>query len=311
MSTTVVQDELDGLIRVSPRHLARLQGSAAGLTLLPGHIRTNEQGPHLSVFKGRGMEFAESRPYQAGDDIRQLDWRVMARTGKPHTKLFQEERERPVLFWIDLSPSQFFATRGAYKAVRAAEITALLSWAAFRQGNRIGGIIASSQTPVLHKPMRGKPSLLRFLGSLAQHPAWQEERGQKTQGAYESGLLSLRRIAHPGSLIVLVSDFHHIDERELKHLSALHRHNEMLINFVYDPFETNLPRTATVPVTDGKFRLRLNGRDTKTSQDYQQQFQQRIERIRTFSDRNQIPLIEYSSWDNPLEAMSKRLGRHA
>ncbi len=311
MSSQVVQDELDGLIRVSPRHLARLQGPAAGLTLRPGHIRTNEQGPHLSVFKGRGMEFAESRPYQAGDDIRQLDWRVMARTGKPHTKLFQEERERPVLFWVDLGPSQFFATRGAYKAVRAAEITALLSWAAFHQGNRVGGIIASRHAPVLYKPMRGKPSLLRFLGGLAQHPAWEQDRSQRSDTYYESGLANLRRIAHPGSLIVLVSDFHHIDERELKHLSALHRHCEMMMNFVYDPFEQQLPRSTTIPVTDGKFRLRLNGRDARTAQDYQGHFQQRIQQVRDFSDRYQIPLIEYSSLDNPIEPMSKRLRRHA
>lgn len=311
MNPVSVQDDLDGLIRVSISHLVRLQGPAAGLSLRPGRVQTNEQGPHLSIFKGRGMEFAESRPYQAGDDIRQLDWRVMARTGKPHTKLFREERERPVLFWIDLGHNQFFATRGAYKAVRAAEITALLSWAAYHQGNRIGGIIAANHPPMMHKPMRGKPALLRFLGNLAQHPAWQEQHTAQGAQGFEPGLASLRRMAHPGSLVVLVSDFHHLEERDLKHIEDLHRHSEILLNFVYDPFEMKLPPSSSIPVTDGLKRLRLNGRDPQTARDYQQQFQLRLERIRSFSNRHNIPLIEYSSWENPVQQMYKRLGRHA
>jgi len=311
MNPELVQDELDGLIRVSIPHLVRLQGSAAGISLRPGRVQTTEQGPHLSIFKGRGMEFAESRPYQMGDDIRQLDWRVMARTGKPYTKLFREERERPVLFWTDLGHNQFFATRGAYKAVRVAEITALLSWAAYQQGNRIGGIIAANQSPVMHKPMRGKPSLLRFLGNLAQHPAWSQTHTANTTQAFEHGLPSLRRMTHPGSLVVLVSDFSQLDEQDLKHFVALHQHSELLFNFIYDPFETRLPPSASIPVTDGLRRLRLNGRDGRTARDYQEQFQQRLDRIRTFSNRHNIPLIEYSSWDKPVQQMYKRLGRHA
>lgn len=306
----MMTDEQDGLVRASTAHLVRQQGPAAGLSLRPRQVRTREQGPHLSSFKGRGMEFAESRPYQAGDDIRQLDWRVMARTGKPHTKLFQEERERPVLFWTDLGHNQFFATRGAYKAVRAAEITALLAWAAFNQGNRIGGIIAAHQSPVLYKPMRGKPALLRFLGGLSRHPAWETTRAPGTGGDFEHGLTELRRIAHPGSLVVMVSDFHHLDERALRHLQSLHRHCELLLNLVYDPFEAELPDAASIPVTDGLRRLNLNGRDGQAARRYQIQFQERLERIRRYADRSNTPLIECSTWDDPIKPLARRLGRH-
>ena len=108
------------------------------------HSRGDEGG-HVSPYKGRGVEFDESRPYQPGDDLRTMDWRVTARTGKPHTKVFREERNRPVFVWLDLRRPMLFATRGAFKAVRAAEMAALIAWSASRTAT--GSAASSSPRP--------------------------------------------------------------------------------------------------------------------------------------------------------------------
>ena len=135
--------------RVQP-DLRDLMSLARAAMHLPGwHDRAKRQtqGAYLSALRGRGMEYDESRPYQAGDDIRTLDWLVTARTGKPHTKLFREERERPVIVAVDYRPAMFFATQGSFKSVQAARCAALLAWRAAQQGDRLGGFIFSALPP--------------------------------------------------------------------------------------------------------------------------------------------------------------------
>lgn len=97
-------------------------------------------GSHLSKLRGRGMDFAEVRNYQAGDEIRHMEWRVTARTGRPHVKIYQEERERPVVILTDFNPSMIFGTRIAFKSVIAARLTALLAWTVIKEGDRVGGV---------------------------------------------------------------------------------------------------------------------------------------------------------------------------
>ena len=120
-------------LRLRAQRLARPAARVSGI-----HAATQ-----ASRFRGRGVDYAESRIYQPGDDIRQMDWRVTARTGKPHTKVFREERNRPVIVWLDLRRPMLFATRGAFKGVRAAEAAALVAWSAVANGDRLGGLVFS------------------------------------------------------------------------------------------------------------------------------------------------------------------------
>jgi uncharacterized protein (DUF58 family) len=170
-------------------------------------------GEYLSRFKGRGMEFAESRPYQPGDDVRNLHWRVMARTGKPFTKLFREERERPVFVWVDLRRRMFFGTRRAYKSVVAARAAALIAWAASRHGDRIGGVLFSDGSHEEIKPARGKAAVLYLIRRLAEHPAWDDRDGSHDDGerSMRDAMIRLRRVVRPGSLVFLLSDFANLD----------------------------------------------------------------------------------------------------
>mgnify|MGYP003867539183 FL=1 len=122
-----------------------------------------QTGQHMSRFKGRGMEFAEVRVYQPGDDVRSIDWRVTARRQTPHTKIFNEERERPLLVVCDQSQSQFFGSQYTFKSVRAAEVAALFSWTALEHNDRVGGIVFSERGHREVKPARNRKSIMKLL----------------------------------------------------------------------------------------------------------------------------------------------------
>ncbi|MEE8339720.1 MAG: DUF58 domain-containing protein [Xanthomonadales bacterium] len=113
-------------------------------------------GAYRSRFRGRGVDFVESRAYLPGDDIRNMDWRVTARTGKPHTKIFQEERERPVLVVVDASPSLYFGTRTRLKSVAAGQLAASVAWAAVRRGDRIGAFLFAGDKHRELRPAGGR-----------------------------------------------------------------------------------------------------------------------------------------------------------
>ena len=132
-------------VAVTQAGLIRLNAPARAIALDVLRVNSLQTGAYVSHFRGRGMEFDESRPYQPGDDPRSIDWRVTARSTEAYTKLFREERERPVLVVVDLSSSMHFATRGAYKSVVASRAAALLSWAAHHRGDRLGGLIFRRQ----------------------------------------------------------------------------------------------------------------------------------------------------------------------
>ena len=147
---------LPSLVRASLPELIALRAAGESLNLAAMRVRALGEGGHLSPFKGRGVEYDESRLYQPGDDLRTMDWRVTARTGKPHTKIFRDERDRPVLVWLDLRRPMHFATRGAFKAVRAAQTAALISWSAVANGDRLGGLVFSEREHVEIRPGLGR-----------------------------------------------------------------------------------------------------------------------------------------------------------
>ena len=128
-------------------------------------------GPYLSPCRGNGMDFDEVRAYQPGDDVRNIDWRVTARTGRPHSKVFHEERERPVWFLLDAGPTMHFGTRRAFKSVAAVRAAALLAWAAREAGDRVGGMVRSPEACVELPPRRGEQQVYRLLGAMARATA--------------------------------------------------------------------------------------------------------------------------------------------
>jgi uncharacterized protein (DUF58 family) len=255
------------------------------------------------------MEFDEARPYQPGDDIRSLDWRVTARTGKPHTKLFREERERPVFLWVDFRRSMFFATRGRYKSVVAAQAASLLAWSANGHGDRVGGLVFSEAVHHETKPRRGKAGVLNLIHQLAQHPAW-DEGNDPPPGSVDMRLpmTRLARLTRPGSLVFLISDFRGLNRGAELQLVRVARHSETVMLFVYDPLEAGLPPPGRYPMSDGTQELMLNSRDKKFAEEYRRRFEERVDRLRGFARRYGVRFLSCSTSDRLFNVLQSGLG---
>jgi len=295
-------------VEVTVPMLVRLSRDAASLPLRAGRILAGRGGDYQSPFKGRGIEFDESRPYQPGDDIRNIDWRVTARTDRPHTKVFREERERPVFLWVDLRPSMFLGTRRCYKAVAAAETAGLLAWSAERHGDRVGGVVFSEQTHHEIRPERGRRGVLRFIRQVVGHPAWRsaEHRGAAA-GAAGRALMRLRRVARPGSLVFLISDFRGLDEQAWTEVPRLSRHHDVVMIFVHDPVERRLPPPGVYRVSDGGGEHELDAFDPSVVEGHSRRFEEHLDQLRGHARAAGAFLITCSTGDLPLQVLQTAL----
>lgn len=187
------------------------------------------------------MAFAEVRLYQPGDDIRSIDWRVTARRQKPHTKLFEEERERPLILICDLGDSLFFGSEGAYKRVRAAQATGLLAWLGLLGGDQVGGIIFSSSRIEVIRPARRRRAVVRLLNTLVHRQDDHDAKNVERRPRLDDGLREARRIAHTGSRIFLISDYMNLSPETPGLVAQLAQHNTVSALRVVDPLEQHLP----------------------------------------------------------------------
>jgi uncharacterized protein (DUF58 family) len=305
-----VPESINESVCVSVPLLVRLNRPASLLSLSSGRVLARQSGDFQSPFKGRGMEFDESRLYQAGDDIRSINWKITARTGKPHTKLFREERERPMFVWVDLRTPMFFATRGRYKSVIAARLAGLVAWSAHHHGDRVGGVIFSDQSHHELKPRRGKSSVLRLINHIARHPAWQAENREgedKRSGA--KALIRLRRVVRPGSMVFLLSDFRNLDDGAWSQISRLSRHNEVVLIFIYDRLESMLPAPGRYRVSNGTDEVLLDTHDQHWSESYHQRFIDHHNRLDNLARANGIHLMSCSTEEDPVAVLQTRFAR--
>ncbi|MBV7300138.1 DUF58 domain-containing protein [Enterovibrio sp. NIFS-20-8] len=196
-------------------------------------------GQHSSRHKGRGMNFSEVRPYQPGDDIRAIDWRVTARTGKTHTKLFTEEREQPVMLMIDLSASMKFGSQLMLKSVQAAHFASLLSWLAVSQQDRIGAVIYNGIRLRECKPTARQQGPLRLIHTLmeAHEELLASDTAPATSAGWQAALRHLHHLCPKGSDIVIISDFYALTSADKRRLSQLRQHNRIQFVRVSDPLE--------------------------------------------------------------------------
>ena len=286
------------LVSVSLKTLIDLAKLASGLNLQQAKLRSRQSGGYVSRFKGRGMEFDETRLYQPGDDIRSIDWRVTARTGKTHTKVFREERERPVFISVDNRLTMHFATRGVFKSVLAAKLAGLLAWTAEYHGDRIGGQLFSEQECRELKPQNGRHAVLRFLNALVkpQIPA-------DKAFTLEQVLARLNQHAHPGSLVYIISDFRGINDQAETHLAKLSEHCEVVLIFIYDPLESSLPAKGRYRFTDDEREVVIDTGDQQRILNYQQRFAERLQRLESLAKKRRLTFIQCSTTEDPLQCL--------
>lgn len=297
VSTKSAQSQLDSIhsngVELAMAELLHYQNKTALIDLSARkNIHGQMSGNYLSRSKGRGMEFDEVRHYQTGDDIRAIDWRVTARTGKTHTKLFREELERPVLIAADLSASMHFGSQLLFKSIQAAHLASLVAWHAKNRGDRLGGIVFNQQEHLELKPRSRKEGVLHYLHALtamhlSQHKLQFDETNRSEEpenindSYFSDNCARIRQVAKPGSLVYLITDAQQLKKANspqkndaLRHLTQISQHCELVVCLIDDPLEQELPNSSVklnVTLTDGKNRQQLTLGDSNTESTYQKQ----------------------------------------
>jgi uncharacterized protein (DUF58 family) len=279
-----------------PRLLALRAFSGAGL-LAPRHPSAIRTGGYRSTFRGRGMEFAEVRAYLPGDEVRNIDWRVTARRGEVHTKLFHEERERPVLFVLDYRRPMFFATRGRFKAVLASEFAAIWAWNAQSRGDRVGGFFFSETQQCELRPVGGQRGVLRLLQQMVADPAWQRPLHApfEPQQRLVLTMRKLRRVVKPGTLVFLLSDFAQWDQAVEKELALLSRHSELSLCFCFDPLEAELPAAGSYRLSDGQRDLCIATGEPTSCEEYRARFAAHRQQLEDFCLLHRARFVTFST----------------
>ena len=298
MLASKVADFAKDLVSVSLKTLIDLAKPASTLNLQHSKNRAQQSGAYMSRFKGRGMEFDEARLYQPGDDIRSIDWRVTARTGKTYTKVFREERERPVFISVDDRLTMHFATRGVFKSVLAAKLAGLLAWAAEHHGDRIGGQLFSEHDCYELKPQNGRHAVLRFLNTLVK-----PQKSADKHFTLSQVLARLNQHARPGSLVYIVSDFRGINDESETHIAKLARHCEVVLIFIYDPLESSLPVKGRFRFTDELSDVVVDAGDQKGLSEYHQRFAERQQRLESLAKKRGLAFIQCSTQEDPVQCL--------
>jgi len=271
-------------IRVSLHDLLAEQKNAPEVFASSRKMRSTAAGNAHSPFKGRGMEFDEVREYHAGDDLRSLDWKVTARLGEPFTKLFHEERERPFFILLDMRSQMRFGTKKAFKSVIAAKVTSLIMWAAKNSGDKVGGLLLSDNRDVLMKPAKQRKNMISFLQSVADASA--SPSGVESKNTLSGALSELKRVAHLGGVVFVISDFHDFNAETQKQLSLLTSHNDLVCVFIEDRLEENPPPAGIYRINDGgSSSMNINAADKKWAENYKKIFAKRRDAVKSFCNK--------------------------
>jgi len=291
-------------VYVTIDELVALRASAAAV-VQPASLLVESmlKGDARSRQRGAGIEFEELRPYLAGDDVRTIDWRVTARRGRTSTRLYAEDRERPCYIAVDQRSSMFFGSSIAFKSVLAARIAALIAWATLPQGNRIGGFVAAQELNAL--PARqGRRAVLQWLQLVT--------RQNRALHKYSTTNLSLTTLLRqlpdyltPDSTVIVVSDFHDLDDSAIPAVSTLSQRSSVLFIRVYDALEQSLPLLGDAGISDGvaHTRVAISG---KTKALYRQLRQESLAPLQKLIDTRQVDCVDIATSDDPVQRL-----RHA
>ncbi|NPA72456.1 MAG: DUF58 domain-containing protein [Gammaproteobacteria bacterium] len=263
-------------------------------------------GGHQALRKGRGMIFSEVRPYQAGDDIRHIDWRVTARTQKTHTKVFIEEHERPTLLITEQTSALFFGTKTRLKTAQALNITAILSWVALAQNERVGGLTFNDTQHAWVAPKRSTQTLLHHLQqsiSLQQHLT-QPKKANPTH--WQATLKQLTRVIKPGSKVFLVGDMMQLTQESFAYIQKLAKHNDMVAIHIYDSLEKSLPNqgwlSMTLSLASGSL-FKINSGRATTREAYAQLYETQWQTAKERFTALKLPLIEIGCHQDPIASL--------
>ena len=252
-------------------------------------------GLHRSKLRGRGVDFDQVRIYQAGDDVRTIDWRVTARTQEPHTKLFHEERERPIFLLIEQTPRLYFGSSLCFKSVLAAQAAALLGWSALTHNDRVGGLVFTQTQQFEIRPRRHKQALLQLLNRLANANQCLEAATEPVTDALAPALRRTREVLRPGSLVLMICDERSLTQQVEQQLEFLSRHTDVVLLPLSDPLDHHLPKAGLLRFAQGNSELTVDSEHNTLGEAYAELANNRQLNWQRFAKRLRIPLLPLST----------------
>jgi uncharacterized protein (DUF58 family) len=292
--------------------LLKLRYQAQGFSYLPRQpIHSLLSGTHASRLRGRGLNFEEIRTYLPGDDIRNIDWKVTARLGKPHTRVYTEERDRPALMLVDQRLNMFFGSTASTKSATAAEAAAASAWRVLSVGDRPGALVFDDSTIESVRPHRSETRVLELLNVvLRKNRALRVDTGIEHNGAQINEVLRMANAAASHDyLVVLISDLDGADDETARLMTRLAEHNDVMVLFIYDPLEAELPNSGKLVISDGDLQLQVDASDAELRHRFSEDFQNRLDTARNLLLKRQVPVLPISTVSPVIEQVRDHLGQ--
>jgi uncharacterized protein (DUF58 family) len=287
---------------IEGRHVAQsinINAQSKALALLAGRRKIRQ--------RGRGVDFEEVRLYAPGDDVRSIDWRVTARSGDPHTKLFQEDREQPIVLLVDLRSPMWFGSKNCFKTVLASHIASVLAWAGLDAGERVGGIAMTNSGLVEIKPQRSKRSVLRLLRLMESAPSPSASPDEDAPDTWSVALSQLKSLSRPGARLMVISDFTDLlsDPTVEKTFRDIVSHRQVVCFKITDPLDAELPPSGRYALTDGSKQIKIDTSMQRLRSAYKDDFEKSQAAVIDYLRRYQIPLVPVDTSENPNELLQR------
>lgn len=280
-------------IFVSLTDLLKMEHLSKGFSLLASkqRVRTVLGGKHASKLRGRGLDFEEVRNYVPGDDIRNIDWKVTARTQKTHSRVYSEEKEKPTLIVVDQSKSMFFGSQKKTKSVVAAELAALTAFKVLKEGDRVGGIVFADNGIDIVYPKRDRKNILRFLEKITlRNKELIDSEPIEFERALTETLAKVKNIVTHDFLVVIISDFQRYRPELIKFITRISHHNDVILAKVFDPMERSVPKKKLIAGSGGK-QLLIDGENTGLRKDFKANFDDEFEKFKLKMKKHRIPVL--------------------
>ncbi|UCF69658.1 MAG: DUF58 domain-containing protein [Acidobacteriota bacterium] len=289
----------------------RTRGAFSFLPRQPVHSLLS--GRHASRIRGRGLNFEELRGYLPGDDVRSIDWKVTARTQKPHVRVFTEERDRPALLVVDQRLAMFYGTRKNMKSVTAAELAAAGAWRVFDVGDRVGAVVFDDEEIREVRPHRSRRTVMQILHLLVEkNCALRADADIRPEPSMlNRALEGVARVVNHDYLVAIISDFDGADEETTRVVTRLAQHNDVIALPVHDPSSTEIPSGARLVVSDGELQVELDVGKASTRRRLAEMADERLASVMAWQDELGVPVMPISAGEDSLDQVRKLLGQAA
>lgn len=299
-------------VRISVDHLVRMRFRIRDVGFMPDQpVHSILNGRYASRLRGRGLNFEEMRAYLPGDDPRSIDWKVTARSRKPYVRVYSEERDRPLILVVDQRSSMFFGSVLNMKSVTAAEAAAIAAWRALDMGDRVGAVVFNDQELRSYKPLRSQQRVTQILAGIGRMNSalGGEQAPPPRPERLNQALEQARRMAGHDALVCLVTDGMGADDASRSLVTRINAHNDVILAFVYDPLEAELPAGSDLRFSDGELQLGINASDRSARDLFSRQFAAQREQVQSLSLQQSIPLIALSAAQPTAGQVREALGR--